>query len=560
MKKLITLSLISTTLLFAASVNVPNSSNILREVQPPKDIPKSTIPLVEIGGVQKYAPAMIDDKSGKTVHVTSFKITGAIHIDEQKLLTLIASYKDKDLTFGQLQEIASIITNEYRKEGYFVARAYIPVQSMSNRVLEIAIIEGNYGEFHLKNSSYVKDSIVQAMLDEAKKEDVINTNTLERSLLIINDTPGAVVTKADIKPGKDVGTSDFDIDVNASNRYNGYIIGDNYGSRYTGYNRIMAGLDLNSLAGIGDKLSLTGLISNGNNLKNGSITYAVPLMPNGLTAQIGYSKTTYVLAQEYTSLGATGTSNAVDATLSYPIIRTRDHTLKISSTASFKRLKDYQQEQTISNKRADTINLALSDIKSRSMFGYRSQISSAVTVTMGNLKFLDDTSKIIDEQGAKTAGNFSKINGYARAMTFLPKEFSLQTGIQVQKALGHKNLDGSQDISVGGINGVKLFPDSELSAENGVVFNVELFKDLGVYNNINNKIGAFYDIGTASMEDTSNDTTFQSRTLQDIGLGYYGSYQSFFAKAQLARSIGGSYVTSESKYMTRGLIQLGWSF
>ncbi|MFZ3052525.1 MAG: ShlB/FhaC/HecB family hemolysin secretion/activation protein, partial [Sulfuricurvum sp.] len=139
-------------------------------------------------------------------------------------------------------------------------------------------------------------------------------------------------------------------------------------------------------------------------------------------------------------------------------------------------------------------------------------------------------------------------------------EFSLQTGIQVQKALGHKNLDGSHDISVGGINGVKLFPDSELSADNGVVFNVELFKDLGVYNNIANKIGTFYDIGTASMEDTSNDSTFQSRTLQDIGLGYYGSYQSFFAKAQLARSIGGSYVTSEPRYTTRALVQLGWSF
>jgi hemolysin activation/secretion protein len=431
---------------------------------------------------------------------------------------------------------------------------------MSNGILEIAIIEGSYGEFHLKNSSYVKNRILQAMLDEAKKEDVINTNTLERSMLIINDTPGATVTKADIKPGKDVGTSDFDIDVNVSNRYNGYIIGDNYGSRYTGYNRVMAGLDLNSLAGIGDKLSLTGLISNGSNLKNGSISYAVRLMPNGLTAQMGYSKTTYSLAQEYATLGATGTSNSVDATLSYPIIRTSGHTLKISSAASFKRLTDYQQEQTISNKREDTVNLALSDVKSTHILGYSSQISSGVTLTTGNLKFLDDTSRGIDEQGAKTAGNFSKINGYARAMTFLPEEFSLQTGIQVQKALGHKNLDGSEDISVGGINGVKLFPDSELSAENGVIFNLELFKDLGVYNNITNKIGLFYDAGKASMEDTSNDTTFQSRTLQDIGLGYYGSYQSFFVKAELARSAGGSTVTSEPRYTTRGLVQLGWSF
>ncbi|MDD2370031.1 MAG: ShlB/FhaC/HecB family hemolysin secretion/activation protein [Sulfuricurvum sp.] len=560
MQKIITLSLISISLLFSAPVTIPNSSNILREVQPPQDLPQSTIPLVEIGGVHKYAPAMLDDKSGKTLHVAHFKITGATHIDEQKLLNLISSYKDKNLTFNQLQEAAEIITKEYRQEGYLVARAYIPVQDMHNEVLEIAVIEGHYGEFYLKNRSNVQDSRVQAILDEAKKDDAIRTNTLERSLLIINDTPGIEVTQADIKPGKEVGTSDFDVTVDPSKRYDGYVLGDNYGSRYTGYNRVMVGLNLNALAGIGDKLSFNGIVSSGSNLKNGSIYYAVPLLPNGLTAQIGYVKTTYVLSQEYASLAPTGNMDSLEATLSYPIIRTREHTMKVSSTASFKHLKDYQQDQMISNKHENTINLSFSDLKNTHIFGYSAQISSGATFTVGNLKFIDDTSKNIDTLGVQTAGNFSKIGGFISVTTLLPKEFSLQTKVQVQKALGHKNLDGSEDMSIGGINGVKLFPDSELSAENGVILNLGLFKELGVYKSLTNKLGVFYDAGTASLENTSSDTTFKSRTLQDIGLGYFGSYQSFFAKAELARSVGGSYVTSEPRYTTRGLVQLGWIF
>jgi hemolysin activation/secretion protein len=532
----------------------------MQEVQPAADLPKTTTPLVEIGGVQKYAPAMVDDKSGKTLHVKSFKIRGAKHIDEQKLLTLIASYKDKDLSFKQLQEVARIITKEYRKDGYLVARAYILAQNMRSGVLEIAVIEGNYGEFHIKNSSYVRDSIVQGILDEAKKKDAITADGLERSMLILNETPGVAITQADIKPGKDVGTSDFDVDVDKAKRYNGYIVGDNYGSRYTGYNRLMAGLDLNSLAGIGDKLSLNGLISTNSELENGSIYYTVPLMSNGLSAQIGYSKTTYALAQEYEALGATGKSGSLDTTLSYPIIRSRDHTLKISSTVSFKSLTDYQQEQVTSNKSEDTVNVALSDILNINLFGYISQISSGATFTYGNLKFLDDVSKGIDAQGAKTAGDFSKVNGYISAMTLLPERFSLQIGLQAQKALGHKNLDGIEDFIVGGTSGIRVFPIAEQSAEDGVILNAELFKDLGTYKDLSNKIGVFYDAGTVSMEDASNNTTFKSRTLQDIGLGYYGSYQSFFAKAELARSVGGSYVTSEPKYTTRALAQFGWSF
>lgn len=143
---------------------------------------------------------MAEDTSGKTIFVKSFKIEGAIHIKEEVLLKRIASYANKELTFKELQEVASIITKEYRNQGYFVARAYLPVQNINENdgVITIAIIEGNYGEFKLNNDSLVKSSVVQAMLDDAKRDNVVSTHTLERAMLIINDTPGVVVTQADV--------------------------------------------------------------------------------------------------------------------------------------------------------------------------------------------------------------------------------------------------------------------------------------------------------------------------------------------------------------------------
>ncbi|MDD3443155.1 MAG: ShlB/FhaC/HecB family hemolysin secretion/activation protein, partial [Sulfurimonas denitrificans] len=64
----------------------------------------------------------------------------------------------------------------------------------------------------------------------------------------------------------------------------------------------------------------------------------------------------------------------------------------------------------------------------------------------------------------------------------------------------------------------------------------------------------------ASMQDDSKDPTFQNRTLQDVGVSYYASYKSLFAKAQVATAIGGEDVTSEPKYSTRVLVQGGVSF
>lgn len=98
---------------------------------------------------------------------------------------LISDFKDKELSFAELQNIASLVTKEYRDRGYFVARAYIPKQNIQNdNVLKIAIIEGTYGEFKLENNSNIKDFFIQAILNDAKNnDDIIGTSTLERSII-----------------------------------------------------------------------------------------------------------------------------------------------------------------------------------------------------------------------------------------------------------------------------------------------------------------------------------------------------------------------------------------
>lgn len=555
MRKLITLSLATTSILFAAA---PTISDVVRETTPPKEAAPKSVPLIEVG--EKYAPAMKEDKSGKTVFVKAFKITGAVHMDEAKLQELIASYTNKELTFAQLEEAASVITKAYRSEGYFVARAYIPVQSMQEGIVEIAIIEGNYGEFKLNNTSLVNDAVLQGMLDDVKDANIVSTDTLERAMLIINDTPGAKVTQADVMPGKVTGTSDFAIKTEATPRYDGYILGDNYGSRYTGKNRLMAGLNLNSLAGLGDKLSFMGMVSSGADLKYGRVAYSAPLMSNGLRGELSYGNTHYALTDRYANLDAYGTARSVEGSLTYPLIRTRHETLNLTTSLAAKKLNDHQNGSVISDKDATVFTIGANQSKERKILGLDGKTASALTLTSGNLKFNDAASRATDAAGANTQGRYNKISGYVGGSVAFNEANSLSTNLLFQKALGHKNLDGTEDFILGGSNGVKVYPTSELSAEDGLMLNTELFQALPTMNSITQKMGLFHDIGKVRMADSSKVTTFQSYSLQDIGVGYYASYKSFFAKAQLARIIGGGIVTSESDYRTKFLVQAGWSF
>lgn len=561
MKKTVALSLLSTTFLLAASLNVPSGGDILKQVEPPK-IPQNQTPLVEVGGVQKYAPPMQDDKSGKTVFVKSFKLTGVLHMPNEPLLALLVPYTNKDLTFTQLQEAALLVTKAYRENGYFVARAYIPIQNMQDGVAEIAVIEGKYGKFMLQNSSRVKNSLLQAMLDEAKScDNVISTQTLERSMLIINDTSGVHISAVDVLSGEAVGTSDFRVKTQAMPLYDGYILGDNYGSRYTGKNRAMAGINLNSLAGIGDKLSFNGLVSNDANLLNGQVAYSVPLMANGLSGEIGYSKTKYDLIdlQDTPDDMFDGTASTFNATLSYPIICTRLETLKASATLSLVDLHEYALDVATNDKDVKSLALNLSHSKDLKLFGMDAQINSSVTLTTGNLKIKDSTALAIDEAGDKTNGHFNKLNASLGGAFLLSQNITLNTIFLLQKALRGKNLDGSEDFSVGGSDRVKVFSYDELSAENGYAFNIEGFCNFPAFADYSHKVGLFYDIGAASMSDDSN-ADFTKRTLQDIGISYHASYKTLFAKVQVATIVCGEKVTSEPSYNTRALVQVGWMF
>ena len=90
--------------------------------------------------------------------------------------------------------------------------------------------------------------------------------------------------------------------------------------------------------------------------------------------------------------------------------------------------------------------------------------------------------------------------------------------------------------------------------------NLELSKTLPTINAISQKVSLFYDVATATMQDSSFDEEFERRTLQDMGLGYQINYKDFFAKSYMAWKLGADDVISEPAYNSRFLFQTGLVF
>ncbi|MDN5099132.1 ShlB/FhaC/HecB family hemolysin secretion/activation protein [Aliarcobacter butzleri] len=548
--KIISLSILSSSIVLGATIPNVNSGTIQKQLVTP-NVQVEKKENVQIQGVQSDNVKV--DVNNKKIFIKDFTFKNNIAVSSDELKQSLKTFANKELNYNQIQEVLAVVTKVYRDKGYFVTRAYLEKQDLikNDNVLNITIIEGKYSEIKLNNNSLVNNDTLQSILDNVKSNDIINVEDIQRALLLINDRAGVKVTSSSLEAGKEAGSSNLIVDTIATPKVNGYAVTDNYGSRFTGYNRIQALANVNSLSSVGDKLTISGLVSNGADLKNGKLAYELPLMSNGLKADFAYSRTNYNLVKEYKALDADGNSNIYEVGVSYPIVLKTDETLWTKIKYYHKGFNDYMSNSKYEDKTINSVVASLDYEKNYFLGNFPSRLISNVNLTTGHLS---NTSNEDD-------GNYNKIDAYLSNEIAFSEIISLNSTLSAQKVLGHKNLDGSEDLSLGGAYGVRLYPDSEQSAENGYILNLELLSKLPSISSYSHKIGLFYDIGDVYQE-INRDTTFERKRLKDIGLGYYANYEDFFARAQMAWSANSSEITSEnsSHNNSKLLFQAGWIF
>lgn len=542
----------------AQAQTAPNIGDVLQQVKPSTPVqtqPQADLP--KVGGID-IEPPMQALPQGPQIQVNQFDIIGNREIEKSELQAIIKDDANKRLSLADLELIAQKITKHYRTKGYFVARAYIPAQEIDNNTVKIRVVEGNYGQFHLKNTSLVRDDIVQAMLDDVKDYDIVSLDTLERAMLIINDTPGAQIVRADVMPGQKVGTSDFAVGTKATPAQNGFVLMDNYGSVYTGKHRLSFNYDANSPTGRGDRLSISGLTTEGSGIFNARIGYSTLLMPNGLRGEIAASHTQYELGDIYRNSDAKGTAKGLDATFTYPIRRIRAQTIEGMLNLSHKDLEDkFGTSTTPKDSKSITAGINLRD--ERNLIGYDGLTTASISLTAGELSINDNASKALDAAGPDTHGSYSKANLSLARVSLLPNQFTLTASLKYQNAIGGKNLDASERMSVSGFSGVYAYPSGELIGSNATLAKLELSRPLPAIQQLNHSWSVFTTKGHAEVAKDYTSAP-KGRDISDVGLGWKGSYQGAIINAHLAYRLEDTAPISEKVDRTRLLLQAGWVF
>ncbi|TAN46583.1 MAG: ShlB/FhaC/HecB family hemolysin secretion/activation protein [Methylococcaceae bacterium] len=444
----------------------------LRDVQPPRlGVPAERAPDWQI---EERAPLRLPD--GRRIAIHAFKISGAGLYPEAELRALLADAEGREHSLAELQQLAERITRHYRDDGYLLARAYLPAQEIRDGVLEIAVLEGRLGQVELDNHSGLADAVLTAPLSSLERGAVLRQRTLERSLLLLSDTPGVEV-QSTLRPGVSVGASDLKVEVAPGRRLTGNVNFDTYGNRYTGQYRSGAAIDFNNPFQLGDQFSVRAVVSDAA-MSYVRGAYQLPLGPFGTRVGAAYSDMRYELGKEFAALNADGEAQIASLYALHPLLRSRSFNLYAQLGYDNKRLVDRAgRVQTVSNRQVDAWTASLSGDGRDDLAG-GGVMSYSLAYTAGNLGLNSAPDLAMDGSSTRRAGGYDKWSLNLLRLQQLSDDTSLYLAYTRQFA--RKNLDSSEKLSLGGAYGVRAYPQGEATGDEGHLLTAELRRNLAL--------------------------------------------------------------------------------
>lgn len=490
-------------------------------------------------------------------NIKEIQIIGNTHFDTKTLHLLVADGEGKNLSLVELNELANRITDYYNINGYPLARAIIPAQTIQDGIVQIQIIEVTYNKVILHNQSRVDDSLLFKTLSPIKTGEPVTQKELYRSLLLLSDIPGVTSTST-LKAGEKVATSDLIVNVNPTPMVSGNVLVDNYGSRYTGRGRISTTLIGNNLLHHGDTLKLNTLNS-GRGLNYGRIAYES--IVNGSGTQIGgsYSSLHYVLGEPITFLNAHGTAQVESLWIKHPFIRSQS--LNLYTLLQYDNLKLRDHMDTTSTKtdrhlQNGTLSFTM-DMRDSVLSGGLNTVNLGLTT--GYVAFKDTAAELYDAQTTDTQGQFSKLNLYLSRLQRLNPKNELQIDFSLQEA--STNLDSSAKIITGGSYSLRAYDIGAIAGDNWYSATAEFRHKLDPIRKEEFQLIAFIEQANVTVNKRTWAMGENHATLSDAGVGinWNGSNQ-WSGRIYTAIEVGPSSPLVESSNSPRLWVEIRKEF
>lgn len=469
------------------------------------------------------------------VEVKGFKISGQDIYPEKKLLAVLDKRKGKLLSFRDLEDGADDLSAYFRERGYVAVRVYLPVQKITNGIVEYAVEVGKFDKLTIRNHTSIHDKAVERQVRCLKQGEYLTKAKLQRAIWLLSDLAGADA-KAVLSRGSEPGTVHVEIDLNKHKGKQGLVTADNYGNRYTGYNEVSIDYDFWNPAHEGDHFAVGGLMT-GRHLYNYGLNYIIPVAVDGLRASVGYNVLSYNMGAEYNALDAVGTARIASVGLDYAIRRSQKNNLYAGIRYEYSSLQDeYRAFQATDDKHGHAGILAL--------YGDETDHYGTTFWRIEN-KFGTVGYSQSGISGGNTHGSYYKLKGSILRREDLNRRWYLLLSARGQWA--ESDLDSSEHLSLGGFNGVRAYPSSEASGDRGYIARAELRHLIPLKEQDKQlQLAVYFDHGGVLRMSNAGDFY---RHLEGAGIGLiYSRYEDWFIRTDYAWKVGPEQSTSDPSH------------
>ncbi|WP_157040600.1 ShlB/FhaC/HecB family hemolysin secretion/activation protein [Selenomonas sp. oral taxon 478] len=494
-----------------------------------------------------HAAEKATEKTTESIWVARYTFGGENPVTDAELRDILAPHRHHEATLSDLEAQAEEITKYLRGKGYFVAFAYLAPQEFRDGVVTFTIVPGRYGEIIVNNETYVHDRAILREMGVAPGQ-IIDKNELSRGVWLTNDM-NRIEANTKLKAGSEPGTTDLIVNVKSKgHRMWGYLGVDNGGYRYTGRYQYSAFFNYASPFREGDIFSIGGVMSNGK-MWSGSVSYSTPFWRQGERFGISYARSFYSLGGAFSSMDFVGSLQSIGFNWQHNFRRSRDLNLYGSVRLDFKSMGSEARQMSFRDpKHARNWVFGINgDNLDRFLTGGRNTFS--LSYTRGNVMIDEPMQRLNDAVTGRTAGHFGKWNLDLTRLQHIDDRLALYLSYSRQWA--EKNLDSSEKFPLGGPSGVRAYPVSEASGDDGWKWTAELRWNVPTREGDTNvwQMIVFVDGGHVSIyhEGYPGYTGSDSRSLYGAGLGVnWSNDDNWVARVNYAWKLGHEPAVSDS--------------
>jgi hemolysin activation/secretion protein len=299
-----------------------------------------------------------------------------------------------------LQKAADVVAALYQTQGK-LAQVSVPPQKITDGIIILKVLEAKLGAVHIDMpngpSRFTEDRARRYVTDANRLSEIIQTQNIERSIYILNETPGIAVA-TQLEPGKNEGDVDLRVSLVDTKPFRGKLEANNYGSRSTGMGQRTVNFTFDNPGSYGDQISLSNIKSSGSDYSIAS--YSLPIGTDGLRLGMTGSYLDYENVGEFAfpknTAAGFGRAKTVGVNLSYPLLRSPAANANITTGADRKMYinKQVASGATSSDYRIENMTLGLTGNRFDAWGGGEQTIPSMVYEKATHVIFIRNPSAI----------------------------------------------------------------------------------------------------------------------------------------------------------------------